>query len=118
MGIRKLIQSLLGPATTRSSIVGTWRLANLEVPHPFLRYEFTLSSDGTCAYDSEVSTKQGEFTVSGSGTWTFAGAILQYSLGDSSESAKVNLVGDTMILDRIPAVQIAAGTPCTFQRVT
>jgi hypothetical protein len=101
---------------TTEGFAGNWSLVRVEVPHPIKRYELSLTQDGSCRYESVVSFQQGELAVSGSGRWWADGARIHFKLGEHPDVALARLDGEELVLDRIPGVIVAEGTPCTFRR--
>lgn len=118
--LRWLRERLLGLSNDDSnvpSIAGAWQVTDIEAPHPFGRYIMDLRAEGALEWSALVpTTGDGEFEVSGSGTWRIDGDNLHYTSGGSGGTLRWSHDDGTLVLDGLPATKIGPGVRCVLER--
>jgi hypothetical protein len=100
-----------------SSLVGTWDVIDISVPHPFGRYTMELRQDGSFHWTALTpTTGGGELELSGTGTWRTDGDTLHCTSGASGGTVRYALIDADLVLDRLPATKLGPGLRCVLRR--
>ena len=112
------LKGVFAGSRDRGPLVGTWKVVEISVPHPFGHYALELGADGSQCWTAIVPTSDGgEYRVQGSGTWHTTKSTFEYTSGAASGTLRYALEDEqTLVLDGLPATQVGPGVRCVLKK--